>query len=135
MQAHLEQLPARLEHLFGLSKLKYEPLDPAKSEIRLLTVVSKPDEPLRCILRKHSLDENPIYFALSYVWGNPSNTKPIIVDGCVFGATINLVEALRHLSNRSHDDGRRRRCVDRQRAIRVRRLLLGARRLGRRGRA
>ena len=99
MQAHLEQLPARLEHLFGLSKLKYEPLDPAKSEIRLLTVVSKPDEPLRCILRKHSLDENPIYFALSYVWGNPSNTKPIIVDGCVFGATINLVEALRHLSN------------------------------------
>jgi len=39
----------------------------------------------------------PVYKALSYVWGDPTVTSPIQVDGYSFEATVNLVSALRHI--------------------------------------
>jgi hypothetical protein len=37
------------------------------------------------------------YTALSYVWGEPMDTKHILVNGCSFHITLNLDSALRHL--------------------------------------
>jgi hypothetical protein len=37
------------------------------------------------------------YTALSYVWGERTDTKHILVNGCPFSITSNLESALRHL--------------------------------------
>jgi hypothetical protein len=37
------------------------------------------------------------YTALSYVWGEPTDTRQIIVGGCAFHITATLESALRHL--------------------------------------
>ncbi|KAJ4302570.1 hypothetical protein N0V88_002720 [Collariella sp. IMI 366227] len=78
--------------------LKYEPLDPSRSEIRLVTVAQTADGRLDCSLSTYSLDDNPAYYALSYAWGDLNRTTPITVDGQRFKATDNLVQALCHLS-------------------------------------
>lgn len=88
--------------------VEYEPLDPARSEIRLVTILpcDDGDGGLRCVLTKHSLDNNPVFFALSYVWGDAGTTTPIIVNGRTFNATINLAEALRNLSGYGFSNAR-----------------------------
>jgi hypothetical protein len=43
------------------------------------------------------LEEEPEYETLSYVWGDPTVTKPIILDGEIFEVTTNLESALRHI--------------------------------------
>src|SRR6266480_5024076 len=56
---------------------KYEPLP--ERYIRLLSV--KPDEdsdPLRFSISTHSIDKPPTYEALSYVWGNASDSVDVI---------------------------------------------------------
>ncbi|EOD43764.1 putative ankyrin and het domain-containing protein [Neofusicoccum parvum UCRNP2] len=92
---------------------KYQPLDPRLNEIRLIKLqpVPKPTDGagylpiINCTLRKASLEENPEYNALSYVWGDPHDTKPILLDGKLFHITVNLEAALRQLAA----DLRRRR--------------------------
>ncbi|KAJ4353554.1 uncharacterized protein N0V89_005284 [Didymosphaeria variabile] len=86
------------------SRFKYNPLNVERHEIRLLKLLSPGSGPslaksalVNCTLEHVSLDENPKYQALSYVWGNPALTTPICVDGKVFQATFNLEAALRHL--------------------------------------
>jgi hypothetical protein len=69
-----------------------------KSEIRLLSLLpGRYNEDIRCTLKKVSLDDNPEYEALSYVWGDEHITKFILLDQCGFSATLNLEVALRHL--------------------------------------
>jgi uncharacterized membrane protein YqaE (UPF0057 family) len=51
----------------------------------------------------HSLDDNPRYAALSYVWGNPSITTPVIVNGRSVLVTTNLEAALRRFSTHFDD--------------------------------
>jgi hypothetical protein len=89
------------------SIMEYQPLDFATFEIRLLTIldgevadkVSGGDvRPfIRCSLHHTRLIEPPQYRALSYCWGDPLVTKPIIVNGCVMQVTANLEAALREL--------------------------------------
>lgn len=43
-----------------------------------------------------------MYRALSYAWGNPTHTKPIVIDGSVVHITQSLEAALQHLQ---HDKG------------------------------
>lgn len=76
----------------------YEPLDPAKSEIRVLEYGSFSGQPsLR--LGAVSLDDNPVFTALSYVWGDASVTEPITLNGQELQATRNLFNALQHLQD------------------------------------
>lgn len=79
----------------------YEPLKPARNEIRLLEIspaaLDNPQKQLRCRLIVHSLDDAPCYTAVSYVWGDPQDTRPIVVNNCAKEATVNLVDALTQL--------------------------------------
>ena len=80
----------------------YQKLSAEQSEIRLLLLfpASAFDEQIQCGIFKASLRrlENPAPFnALSYVWGDPSGTVPIYLNGHQHQVTRNLESALRHL--------------------------------------
>ncbi|KAI1123860.1 heterokaryon incompatibility protein-domain-containing protein [Nemania abortiva] len=71
------------------------------SLIRTLRLLpGSPQDPIRCILREVDLtrqNRSLNYQALSYVWGDPADTIPILVNGHEFHATRNLNDALRQL--------------------------------------
>lgn len=93
----------------GIIKTLYQPLrehatDNEVREIRLLVIDKIPpdeaqDQLTVCRLKTCTVAEaqRSYFYALSYVWGDPLNTLPIIVNGLTFHATRNLVEALRHV--------------------------------------
>ncbi|PVH67821.1 hypothetical protein DL98DRAFT_442667, partial [Cadophora sp. DSE1049] len=107
----------------------YSPLDSSLEQIRLLEIttptpapskirdkwravrkrgtgsvlVERYFEPLRkveCRVHTVSLKDKPAFCALSYVWGDPNVTKPIVVEGKRIQVTTNLANALCYL--RSH---------------------------------
>ncbi|ORY00747.1 heterokaryon incompatibility protein-domain-containing protein [Clohesyomyces aquaticus] len=103
-----------------MAHFKYRPLDTSKNEIRLLfpairagstarqhiafececqytgeEAFATPDLTMEFELRTVSLDLNPDYTALSYVWGDRSEKRNIAVDGDIFSVTKNL-EYLEH---------------------------------------
>lgn len=81
--------------------VQYSPLDPQKSEIRLVTLLpGKSHDAIRCTLSTASLDSAPEFTALSYAWGDPSKTKQIIVDSEPFDVTVNLELGLRTIRKR-----------------------------------
>ncbi|KAH7400388.1 heterokaryon incompatibility protein-domain-containing protein [Cadophora sp. MPI-SDFR-AT-0126] len=47
-------------------------------------------------LSHRDLDEKPEYNALSYAWGDPKVTEPILLDGVLVHVTTNLAAALQH---------------------------------------
>lgn len=79
----------------------YSTLDKTTHQIRLLKVLprssGKSDVLVNCALTVVSLDEALSYTALSYVWGDERNRRPVLVDGSEMDVTKNLEEALRHL--------------------------------------
>jgi Heterokaryon incompatibility protein (HET) len=78
--------------------LKYGKLDPDTNQIRVLELLpSRWSEKISCKIRTISLDDKPVFEALSYVWGNPEDTDPINVDDAEFQATKNLIKALKRL--------------------------------------
>ncbi|KAL2675554.1 hypothetical protein Neosp_011741 [[Neocosmospora] mangrovei] len=72
--------------------LLYRSLDPITSEIRLLVVPSDGSEDWGLITV--SLDDNPEYFALSYVWGEKRDPEKIVLQGQGKEVTPNLASAL-----------------------------------------
>ena len=56
-----------------------------------------PDLTLHFELRTVSLDDKPLYTALSYVWGQLQGQQLITVNECDFPVTPNLHKALQHL--------------------------------------
>lgn len=77
---------------------RYQQLEPDKREIRLLHI--KPGvwtDEISCDLTTVSLDDNPKYAALSYVWGNATATERIALCDEPFDITVNLAAALRRL--------------------------------------
>ncbi|KAF2005452.1 hypothetical protein P154DRAFT_424541, partial [Amniculicola lignicola CBS 123094] len=81
-----------------MAPYSYERLDPSSSSIRILTLLpGKSYENIRCELREERLDSNPKYEALSYVWGNPANSRVVMLHRCIHRVTSNLESALRHL--------------------------------------
>jgi hypothetical protein len=47
----------------------------------------EPDPLVSCTISHVSLDDKPVYTALSYNWGDASLTSPIIVDGSIIAVT------------------------------------------------
>ncbi len=76
----------------------YGKLDQGRREIRLLTILDDDDDYLvRCLTRKVSLEDCQNFNALSYCWGDPQITAPIMVDYHAMSVTVNLEKALRQL--------------------------------------
>ncbi|KAH7351367.1 heterokaryon incompatibility protein-domain-containing protein [Rhexocercosporidium sp. MPI-PUGE-AT-0058] len=88
---------------------EYRPLNAARREIRLLVLHPSTDMldffTYTCSLIYVSMDEDPDYEALSYVWGSEGNKQKILIDGRQLSVTLNLAEALDHL----HDSHRTRK--------------------------
>ncbi|KAF2815759.1 HET-domain-containing protein, partial [Mytilinidion resinicola] len=80
----------------------YRSLDPAKKEIRLLELLpAPPDKQIYASCRLSTvslLDDKPRFAALSYVWGDPSVTNTILLNGIRWQVTKNLAEALKCLT-------------------------------------
>jgi len=83
----------------SLAATPYTPLpsnDP--SATRLVKILPAGfHDPVQCELETISLTNEPSYIALSYVWGDPIDTVPILLDGVEHGVTKNLDSFLRHL--------------------------------------
>ncbi|KAJ4344205.1 hypothetical protein N0V95_006245 [Ascochyta clinopodiicola] len=98
------------------STYEYTALDDTKRQIRLLhlhpSVNSEPGHlphDIQCTFSLASLDDNPSFEALSYVWGDASSTGLITLHGHPFSVTSNLHIALTHLR---HQDKERVLWVD-----------------------
>ncbi|KAK7414425.1 hypothetical protein QQX98_006703 [Neonectria punicea] len=78
---------------------QYEPLDTAKSEIRLLDLLPDQDA-IRCTIRHVSLPTSLKYEALSYCWGTMVRTVKITVNGDDLFITKNLHAALVRLRHK-----------------------------------
>lgn len=80
----------------------YHALDPWKHEIRVLTVLPRGDDAveaadIQCLLRTVSLDDEPSYKALSYVWGTDLPSDMITIHGEAIAVRKNLATALQQL--------------------------------------
>ncbi|ERF69908.1 hypothetical protein EPUS_05452 [Endocarpon pusillum Z07020] len=79
---------------------QYLPLDPKQREIRLVTLEPGAwSHSIRCTIEARSFDGKPMYDALSYVWGDAKNRRPIQLNDQLFEVTENLWVALRRLRN------------------------------------
>lgn len=81
------------------------PLDDAHSQIRLLIV--RPgdwEDQISCDFEVVSLDDGPVYTALSYVWGRDDLDHIVSIGGCRIPIRPNLFAALRRL--RAHSMGK-----------------------------
>ncbi|KAJ4256787.1 hypothetical protein NW762_008883 [Fusarium torreyae] len=82
----------------GHAQSLYQPLNTNRHEIRLLEILSEsPNDKVECKLHTVPLTPETYYVCLSYVWGDPSVTEEITVDGFPRQVTVNLATALRHL--------------------------------------
>ncbi|ETS74980.1 hypothetical protein PFICI_13464 [Pestalotiopsis fici W106-1] len=80
--------------------IEYQPLNLSSRQVRLITLLPASDtlgDKVFVILRTVSLDDEPTYEALSYVWGDEKDTREISVDGKTANVTKNLEAALRRL--------------------------------------
>ncbi|EUC30135.1 hypothetical protein COCCADRAFT_43920, partial [Bipolaris zeicola 26-R-13] len=68
--------------IYDVPIFEYQPLDETKQQIRLLRLLkTSTSEKLRCDIVIHDLDTLPKYRALSYVWGCPQPTYPLLIQG------------------------------------------------------
>jgi len=77
----------------------YTFLNGPTSQFRLAFILPSPcfTDRIECSFITTPIDEAPPYEALSYCWGDPSDTEPIVLSKSQFSATKNLASALRHL--------------------------------------
>ncbi|CAN9099956.1 unnamed protein product [Alternaria alternata] len=55
------------------------------------------NDDVKCHLETVSLNDNPKFYAISYVWGDPNITLPITIDGKPLAITRNLCNGLQRL--------------------------------------
>jgi hypothetical protein len=90
------------EHVAVIKKLPQQavyddlPLNRNEKEIRLLEIVSTFPQ-VHCRLVTASLKDDPMFCALSYVWGTTSDPQTVTVNGVPFEVTKSLADALRHV--------------------------------------
>jgi hypothetical protein len=93
----------------SLKRSIYSALDTHKSEIRLLEIVNTDagnTSPTSCRFHTVSLQDEPQFAALSYVWGNPTDTGTVIVDDAEITVTASLADALKHVKKLAVSLGR-----------------------------
>ncbi|KAK8017278.1 hypothetical protein PG991_008354 [Apiospora marii] len=98
-----------LEAIFGKKYLadidRMKPYRRLESPRLIRLVILEPGDwgsPISCRLDCRSLADKSInYVALSYAWGAPKITRPVLVDGIELEVTVNLESALRHLRRQS----------------------------------
>ncbi|KAM0080391.1 hypothetical protein ACKRZS_007486 [Fusarium odoratissimum] len=71
------------------------------AQIRLLHLLPAPEnnDSIECRLEVVALEEDPVYEALSYCWGDSSQLQEIKCNNEAFQVTENLLSALQHLRN------------------------------------
>ncbi|KAH0537545.1 hypothetical protein FGG08_005680 [Glutinoglossum americanum] len=81
---------------------KYSRLNYLEREFRLVELLpgDGPDE-VRCRLFTASLNNSPVFEALSYAWGDPKDTRSIHVNDQNRAVTINLYSALLRIRGKS----------------------------------
>jgi hypothetical protein len=81
----------------------YVPLALNLRQIRLLQIqpCSETSAPIECTFQTFNLTKALKYTALSYVWGDPTITEHVVINGKALAITVNLYSALWHL--RQHD--------------------------------
>lgn len=77
----------------------YRRLDPAKREIRLLEIqpARNINDPVECRLTTVRLGDNPDFIALSSLYGSPSETDKVWLNGRAITITLHLVQALKNV--------------------------------------
>ncbi|OTA24663.1 hypothetical protein BTJ68_13339 [Hortaea werneckii EXF-2000] len=82
----------------------WKPLDKEKREIRILLLQpsEEEDDALYADLEIVSLDSEPEYKAISYVWGDASDTTDMSLNGANVNITKSLAAALRRFRDSSH---------------------------------
>lgn len=88
----------------GLSEYKYERLNWASNDIRLIQISSEDAKTaddtrtaVECTIESVSLDDKPSYIALSYAWEDTTLSKPLILNGRLAHITASLDKALRQI--------------------------------------
>ncbi|KAF2664857.1 HET-domain-containing protein [Microthyrium microscopicum] len=86
-------------------RIIYSPLDEENQELRLIRILPSqdPSASLECFLDVISLRDFPIYYALSYVWGDQSRTVQILVNHHPVNITENLAAALTQLRSKGFE--------------------------------
>lgn len=89
-----------------MAESSYKPLDKTALETRFITILpsSDPAAQVACTIRNSVLADCMPFIALSYCWGDPKITTPILLDGAERHVTTNLELALRHLRMSEHGD-------------------------------
>lgn len=83
----------------------YRPLDSTRREIRTIRLLPSSESSLvECLTEIVSLDEEPQYHAISYAWGDPTITTPIVLNGIPVEVTTNSEAALRRIRDDYHGD-------------------------------
>lgn len=76
----------------------YSRLDASVAQFRTITLLpGQRSDAVQCQLNVHSLDKPPQYQTISYAWGDPSDTKQIVVDGVELAVPSSLELCLKHL--------------------------------------
>lgn len=82
----------------------YQALDATISEIRVLILhQGSGDQGLRCTLKTVSLNDQPAFHALSYVWGSNTEGGHIKINGHVVRVTSNLATVLTQFCSHHYD--------------------------------
>ncbi|CAM1500531.1 Fc.00g096930.m01.CDS01 [Cosmosporella sp. VM-42] len=86
-----DEMALNAQHQFRYARLH------GAHDIRLLEIVydGSTADRVECRLHHVSLKDNPSFTALSYVWGDPTSTEEIILEGMLIPVTRNLAAALR----------------------------------------
>lgn len=82
----------------------YQALDATIPQIRVLTLhQGSGDQELQCTLKTVSLDDQPEFHALSYVWGSGTERDSINIHGHLVPVTPNLATVLRQFRAHHYD--------------------------------
>ena len=83
----------------SMSPYHYTTLSSPTTQFRLATIEPSVDHhsPIRCSLSVHAIGVSPAYIAISYVCGDPHDSKDIFIDNATLAVYATLDNAIRHM--------------------------------------